>query len=142
MLMLTRPAGTRGLWSLPGTRMSATRLTSWTTRSLTDVGSRLWMTAGGRETPGVGQEAGGPELGAGPGAPEKGLDPGLAAGREAGPGAAQDPEEEEVQREMRGRGAEASPGPRVARSPGLALPRKRRVAQDPDPSQGVARTGR
>ena len=120
-------------------------LTNWMTRSSTDAESRLSMTAGRREAPGAGQEAGAPEQEADQGVPEEGPGLGLAAGRGAGPGpeAAPDPEEREVPREMRSPGA--SQGPRVGRSPAPPRPRRRRVAQDPDPSPGalgVARTER
>lgn len=143
MLTLTRPAGTRVLWSLPGTRMSAMLSTSWMTRSSTDGGSRLLMTAGRREAPGAVQEADAPDPEAGPGVQEEDPDPGPAAGREAGPGAVPDPEEKEVPREMRSPGA--SQGPRAGTSHAPRHQRRKRAAQDQDPNRGaleVARTER
>ena len=100
------------------------------------------MTAGRREAPGAGQEAGAPELEADPGVPGEGPGLGRAAGRGAGPGpgAALDPEEREVPREMRS--PEASPGPRVGRSPAPPRQRRKRVAQDQDPSPGALEEAR
>ena len=140
MLTLTRPAETRVLWSLPGTRMSAMLSTSWMTRSSTGGGSRLLMTAGRREAPGAVQEAGAPDPEAGPGVPEEDPDPGPAAGRGAEPGAAQGPEEREVPREMRSHGA--SQGPRAGISPAPRHQRRRRAAQDQDPSRGALEEAR
>ena len=140
MLTLTRPAGTRALWSLRGTKMSAMLSTSWMTRSSTVVGSRLLMTAGRREALEAAQEAGVPDPEAGPGATEEDPDQGLAAGREPGAEAALDREEKEVPSEMRSPGA--SQGRRVGTHPAPASPKRRRVVQDQDPSPGVPEVAR